>query len=198
MELGAGPVSAEPDSIEQVVRTRLRSLRTTMGLSLDALAERSHLSASTISRIETGKRTISLDVLLPLAAALQIDLASLLDLGTDDDVVIRPQPSRVGDRTTWMLSRPTGPTVALKQRIEPTTRGHEQRVHPGHDWFFVTEGRIRLVLGDREIVVEQGEAAEFSTMTPHAIEAIDEPAEVIMIFDREGHRAHTHDEVDAT
>ena len=59
---------AELNEIERVVRTRLRSLRTTLGLSLDELAERTNLSPSTISRIETGNRTISLDVLLPLAA----------------------------------------------------------------------------------------------------------------------------------
>ena len=34
-------------------------------------------------------------------------------------------------------------------------------------------------------------------MTPHAISAIDDPAEVIMIFDRDGHRAHTHGDADA-
>lgn len=54
--------------LEQLVRTRLRSLRTTLGLSLDELATRTNLSPSTISRVETGKRTISLDVLLPLVA----------------------------------------------------------------------------------------------------------------------------------
>ncbi|MEM9038676.1 MAG: XRE family transcriptional regulator [Actinomycetota bacterium] len=185
------------DDIEHVVRTRLRSLRSSMGLSLDDLAARTHLSASTISRIETGKRTISLDVLLPLASALQIDLEALLDLGGDEDVVIRPRPSHSPDRTTWLLSRPTGSTIALKQRIEPTSQPPDQRVHPGHDWFFVLEGRVRLALGDRDIVVEQGEAAQFSTMTPHAISAIDDPAEVIMIFDRDGHRAHTHGDADA-
>src|SRR5690606_37939793 len=57
----------EEIEIEQVVRTRLRSLRTTLGLSLHELAARTDLSPSTISRVETGKRTISLDVLIPLA-----------------------------------------------------------------------------------------------------------------------------------
>src|SRR5256714_11100215 len=104
----------EPNEIEQAVRTRLRSLRTTLGLSLDELAERANLSPSTISRVETGKRTISLDVLLPLAAALQVDLDALLDVRSDDDIVIRPTPSTAGKRTTWMLSRPTGSTIAVK------------------------------------------------------------------------------------
>ena len=185
---------AELKEIEQVVRTRLRSLRNTLGLSLDELAARTNLSASTISRVETGKRTISLDVLLPLAAALQIDLDALLDVRGDDDVVIHPTPNSSGQRTTWMLSRPTSRTLAIKMRLEPTDEAADQRVHPGHDWFFVIEGRVRLSLGDRQITVEEGEAAEFTTMTPHAFAAIGRPAEIIMIFDRDGQRAHIHNE----
>lgn len=183
---------AEANEIERVVRTRLRSLRTTLGLSLDELAGRANLSASTISRVETGKRTISLDILLPLAAALQVDIDALLDVRSDDDVVIRPTPSTSGQRTTWMLNRPTGSTIAVKMRLEPTRMPPDQRVHPGHDWFFVLEGRVRLSLGDREITVETGEAAEFATMTPHAFAAVDGPAELIMIFDRDGQHAHVH------
>jgi DNA-binding XRE family transcriptional regulator/quercetin dioxygenase-like cupin family protein len=183
---------APQTDVEEVVRTRLRSLRTTLGLTLDELAARTNLSPSTISRVETGKRTISLDILLPLAAGLHVDLDSLLDVQSDDDVVIRPAPNRSGDRTTWTLSRATGRTLAVKMRLEPVSRAPELRVHPGHDWFFVIEGRVRLSLGEREIVVEAGEAAEFATMTPHAFTAIDRPAELIMIFDRDGERVHVH------
>ena len=185
---------AEPNEIEQVVRTRLRSLRQTLGLSLDELAARAHLSASTISRIETGKRTISLDVLLPLVSSLQVGLDALFDVRSDDDVVIRPVPSSSGERTTWMLSRPTGNTIAVKIRLEPTDRTPTPRVHPGQDWFFVTEGQVRLLLGEREIIVETGEVAEFPTMTPHSFGAWGGPAELIMIFDRDGQRAHVHHE----
>lgn len=180
------------DEIERVVRTRLRSLRTTQGLSLDELAARTNLSASTISRVETGKRTISLDILLPLVTALQVNLDALLDVRDDEDVVIRPTPNGSGERTTWTLSRPASTTVAVKMQLKPTRRAAEQQVHPGHDWFFVTEGRVRLSLGEREITVETGEAAEFATMTPHAVAAVDGPAELIMIFDRDGQRAHVH------
>lgn len=182
----------DTDQIERVVRSRLRSLRQTLGLSLDELAARTNLSPSTVSRIETGNRTISLDVLVPLARALQIDLDALLDIRHDDDVVIRPVASRSGERTTWTLNRPTGNTIAIKVRLEPRKRRPVQQVHPGHDWFFVIEGRVRLLLGDRDVVVNTGEAAEFATMTPHAIAAIDAPAELIMIFDRDGQRAHVH------
>lgn len=180
------------DDVEQVVRTRLRSLRTTLGLSLEELSKRTNVSASTISRIETGHRTISLDVLVPLATALQVDLDALLDVSGDDDVVIRPSPSRSGKRTTWMLSRPTGSTIAVKTRLEPRRQTDELRVHPGHDWFFVLSGRVRLRLGDRDIIVETGEAAEFNTMTPHAVSPEGAPAEIIQIFNRDGLHAHVH------
>lgn len=181
--------------IDNLVRTRLRSLRQALGWSLDALGERSHLSPSTISRIETGKRSVSLDVLLPLARALQIDLDSLLEGDNDDaDVVIRPVPAHRPGMTTWSLSRPTGSTASFKMRFEPTGHPPELRVHPGHDWFYVLDGRVGLRLGERTILVETGEAAEFSTMTPHAIEPLDGPAELVMVFDRDGQRAHLHSE----
>ena len=178
--------------IEALARSRLRSLRTTLGYSLDELAARTNLSPSVISRVETGRRTLSLDVLVPLANALQVSLDALFEAPGDEDVVIRPSPHSSGTRTTWPLSRPDGRTIAVKVRLEPSPAKPAQRVHPGHDWFVVLEGRIRLWLGDREIDVSTGEAAEFSTMTPHSFSALDEPAEVIMIFDREGQRAHVH------
>lgn len=183
---------AGASDIEALARERLRSLRTTLGLSLDDLAAQTNLSASTISRIETGKRNLGIDVLVPLANALQVSLDVLFEVA-DDDVVIRPVAHGSGSRTTWMLSRPDGRTTAAKLRLEPTGSRPEQRVHPGHDWFFVIEGRVRLWLGERTIAVETGEAAEFSTMTPHAFSALGRPAELVMIFDRDGQRAHVHD-----
>ncbi|QGN49237.1 helix-turn-helix domain-containing protein [Micromonospora sp. WMMD558] len=178
--------------VERLARTRLRSIRTTLGYSLDELAQRSNLSPSTISRVETGKRTLSLDVLVPLAGALQVSLDVLFETTSDEDVVIRPAQHRSGSRTTWPLSRVDGRTMAMKIRLEPEATTPAQRVHPGYDWFLVLEGRVLLWLGERQIEVAKGEAAEFSTMTPHSMTALDEPAELIMIFDREGQRAHLH------
>ena len=178
--------------IEALARSRLRGLRTALGYSLDELAGRTKLSPSTISRVETGRRTLSLDVLVPLANALQVSLDALFETPTDDDVVIRPVSHNDGARTTWPLSRPDGRTVAMKMRLEPSEVPPSQRVHPGHDWFLVLEGRVRLWLGERQVDVDAGEAAEFATMVPHAVTALGGPAELIMVFDRDGQRAHVH------
>jgi quercetin dioxygenase-like cupin family protein len=90
----------------------------------------------------------------------------------------------------WTLSQPTSRTAVTKMRLEPSDQPRQMKVHPGTDLFYVLKGRIRLRLGDRVMVVEAGEAAEFSCMTAHAFDAIDAPAELIMLFDADGRRAH--------
>lgn len=184
--------------LDGLVRERIRGLRLARGWSLDALASRCFLSPSTLSRIETGHRRIALDQLVPLAKALGTTLDDLVDTAEDDDVVIRPEPQQAPGRTTWLLSRERAVhgKVVAKMRIAPRepARPDHLRTHPGRDWFTVLSGTARLQLGDRTILVQAGDAADFSTMVPHSIGAHDGPVEILSIFDRDGERAHLHDE----
>ena len=186
----------QDDGLDGLVRQRIRGLRMARGWSLDDLAARCYLSPSTLSRIETGHRRIALDQLAPIARALGTTLDQLVEsAAADDDVVIRPQRDEVRGMTTWMLSREPGPhgvTVAKMRITKPAPRRgtDELGVHPGKDWFTVLSGTIVLLLGERTILVEAGQAAEFSTMTPHAVGAHDGPAEILCIFDHDGQRTH--------
>ncbi len=180
------------DLIDEVVRQRIRSLRVARGWTLDTLASRCFLSASTLSRIETGHRRIALDQLVPIAQALGTTLDQLVEPAGDDDVVIRPEPETSAGSTVWLLSRERdrrGVTIA-KMRITPDRVVTEPQVHPGYEWFTVLSGTVRLLLGGRTILVREGQAAEFPTMTPHRLEAHDGPVELLTIFDHEGERAH--------
>ncbi|MBC2638333.1 MULTISPECIES: helix-turn-helix domain-containing protein [unclassified Rhodococcus (in: high G+C Gram-positive bacteria)] len=182
--------------LDAVIRQRIRGLRVARGWSLDALAARCYLSPSTLSRIETGHRRIALDQLVPIARALGTTLDQLVESAEDDDVVIRPQPEHTRGLTTWLLSRERalhGATVA-KMRITPERPAGPEHVsvHPGHEWFTVLSGTARLHLGERTILIEEGAAAEFSTMVPHSIGAHDGPVEILTIFDHDGERAHLH------
>ena len=181
--------------LDSLVRKRIRGLRVARGWSLDDLAGRCYLSPSTLSRIETGHRRISLDQLSSIARALGATLDQLVESVDDDDVVIRPQRDEARGITTWMLSREAGPqgvTVA-KMRItrpEPRRGVDELKVHTGKEWFTVLSGTIVLLLGERTIRIEAGQAAEFSTMVPHAFGALGGPAEILGIFDHDGQRTH--------
>ena len=188
------PMTQDPE-IERTARHRLRTLRTARGWTIDDLARRSHLSASTISRIETGHRRLALDHLVTLARALDTSVDELLvDDGADGDVVIRPTRDTIHGATYWMLTRPDDASgrVVAKMRLRAAKRPPEPQVHPGRDWFYVLEGTVRLGVSGQEHLVRAGQAAEFDTMRPHWMAGYGGPAELLTIFDRHGERAHLH------
>lgn len=183
---------SEDVELEELARRRLRTLRQARGWTLDDLAARAHVGASTISRIETGRRRLAVDQLVSLTRALGVTVDELL-AGDGDAVVIRPTAStEPGGATVWLLNRRDDGSgrVVAKMRLPASTTTPELRVHPGSDWFHVVSGTVRLVLGGREHVVAAGEAASFDTMTPHCMAAVGGPAEIITIFDHHGERAH--------
>jgi transcriptional regulator with XRE-family HTH domain len=175
---------------DELVRARLKALRVERGLSQEQVAERAGMAASTLSRLESGARRLALDHLTPLAGALGVEVGDLLAPATDDPRV-REQTRIVEGIVIRPLSRraPGGLIVARMdfpaERTIPDPRSHE-----GHEWVYVIAGRIRLVLGDDDLILEPGEAAEFSTWTPHWMGAIGGPAQAIAIFGPHGERVH--------
>ena len=186
--------------LDSVIRHRIKGLRQARGWSLDVLAAQCFLSPSTLSRIETGHRRISLDQLVPLAKALGTTLDQLVESASDDDVVIRPTRDDARGYTLWPLMgerTPQGLTVAKMRLTAVASETGEQHlgVHPGREWFTVLSGTVHLQLGERAIQVNAGEAAEFSTMLPHAVYAVDAPAELLIILTRDGEAAHLFNRV---
>ncbi|MDR2252781.1 MAG: cupin domain-containing protein [Bifidobacteriaceae bacterium] len=75
--------------------------------------------------------------------------------------------------------------------LTPTNEPIQTRSHDGYEWRYVLRGRARVILGDRELVIEAGQAAEFDTRLPHGVAALGgEPVEILAIFNRSGERIH--------
>ncbi|WP_028066659.1 helix-turn-helix domain-containing protein [Solirubrobacter soli] len=182
----------QDDSLDDVARRRLRALRQARGWSLDELARRANIGASTLSRLETGGRRIALDHLVVLARVFDTTVDELLVNDDEDDVVIRPRQNTAGGSTYWLLTPPDDGSgrVVVKMRLPPRERLDDTRVHPGRDWFYVLSGVVRLRLANREVLVPAGRAASFNTMTPHSLGGHDGPAEILSILDHHGERAH--------
>jgi transcriptional regulator with XRE-family HTH domain len=187
-------IADEP--VGERVRRRLRELRLERGLTLEAVASRASIDVSTLSRLEAGKRRLALDHLPGLAAALGVTADELVSPPRRPDPRVRRPPQRFEGLTMWPLTRhgQAGGVHAFKLRIdaERSVPPDPLPVHDGHDWMYVTSGRMRLLLGDDALVIEPGEAVEFSTWVPHWFGAIDEPVEALAIFGPTGERVHLH------
>jgi len=186
------------ESVDVRVRRRLRELRTERGLTLAQVAERARIDLSTLSRLESGKRRLTLDHLPPLAAALGVRTDDLIGVRSTQDPRVRPQARRLaGGIVMWPLTRHSGAGGLHAYKLAISARNTEPpaelHVHEGHDWLYVLSGRLRLLLGDAEHVIEAGEAVEFTTWTPHWFGALDGPVEVLLIAGPQGERVHLHD-----
>ncbi|MBJ6647436.1 helix-turn-helix domain-containing protein [Streptomyces griseoincarnatus] len=179
------------DDVLAEVGPRLRRIRKDREVTLAALAEATGISVSTLSRLESGQRKPGLDLLLPIAQAHQVSLDELVGAPPVGDPRVRSRPIVHGGRTHWPLTRQPGGLQAYKvlepkRRLEP-----EPRTHEGYEWLYILSGKLRLVLGDHDVVLTAGEAAEFDTRVPHWFGSTGEgPVEFLSLFGPQGERMH--------
>lgn len=175
------------------VGPRLRALRRDRGITLADLAATTGVSESTLSRLESGQRRATLELLLPLARTYDVPLDDLVGAPRTGDPRIHLKPIRRFGMIFVPLSRRPGGTQAFKMIIparpkplEPTPQTHE-----GFEWLYVLNGRLRLVLGERDLTLPPGEAAEFDTSLPHWLGSADGGVvELLILFGLQGMRAH--------
>jgi transcriptional regulator with XRE-family HTH domain len=188
--VSAGPVDGLGDVLA-AVGPRLRALRRRRGVTLADLHAATGISVSTLSRLESGARRPTLELLLPLARAHGVPIEELVGAPPTGDPRVHLRPVRRGDTTFVPLTGRPGGTQAYKVIMPPRPADQEPKSHEGYEWLYVLNGRLRLVLGDRELVLVPGEAAEFDTHVPHLLGSADDgPVELLMLFGRQGERAH--------
>jgi transcriptional regulator with XRE-family HTH domain len=181
----------EFDEVLDAVGPRLRALRQRRDQTLAQLSERTGISVSTLSRLESGQRRPTLELLLPLAREHQVPLDELVDAPQTGDPRVHPRPVHRHGMTLVPLSRRPGGLQAYKLVVPVTTREPEQQVHEGYDWLYVLSGRVRLLLGEHDLMLGPGEVAEFDTRTPHWFgNPGPGAAELLALFGPQGERMH--------
>ncbi|ANY09125.1 helix-turn-helix domain-containing protein [Pseudonocardia sp. HH130630-07] len=175
------------------VGTRLAGLRSERGMTLGEVAAGTGISVSTLSRLESGGRRPTLELLLPLAAAYQVPLDELVAAPPVGDPRVRLRARTVHGTTVVPLTERPGGLQAFKMVVPWRGDDPSPQVHEGYEWLYVLDGRLRLVLGEHDIVLGAGEAAEFDTHVPHWFGAADRnrPVEVLSLFGPQGEKIHT-------
>ena len=172
-----------------LVGPRLRRIRAQQGVTLIALSDQTGISKSTLSRLENGQRRPTLELLLPLAHAYRIPLDDLVGAPDVGDPRVRLQPRRVNGRTVLPLTRHPDGAQAWKIIIPVTQSIPTMRKHDGFEWLYVLTGRMRLILGEQDLVLGTGDAVDFDTRISHWFGSNgEESAEVLSVFRRPGER----------
>lgn len=170
---------------------RLRALRSQRGVTLTELAAATGISKSTLSRLESGQRKPSLELLLPIAQAHRVPLDELVGAPEVGDPRIRLRPQKRGARVVVPLTQYPSGMHAWKVFIPPERKRPQLKTHEGYEWLYVLSGELRLLLGGHDIVMKAGEVAEFDTQVPHWFGAAgDRPVEVLSLLGKQGERAH--------
>ena len=183
--------AADPDveaALSQV-GPRLRQLRAHRGMTLTDVAARTGISKSTLSRLESGQRRPSLELLLPLTKTYRVPLDDLVGAPEVGDPRIRLKPHSRNGRTVVPLSRQPGGVQAWKMVIPKAQAAPELKTHEGYEWLYVLSGRLRVVIAEHDVVLASGEVAEFDTRVPHWFGSTGEqPVEVLSVFGPQGER----------
>ena len=185
------------DDVEKTLGTvgfQLRALRRDRGTTLAELSAATGISVSTLSRLESGSRRPTLEQLLPLAKAHNVTLDELVGAPPTGDPRLHLRPiSCHGGMTILPLTRRPGGIQAYKFVLSAAARPKDPspQAHEGYEWLYVLNGRLRLVLGEHDLVLTPGEVAEFDTHLPHWFGAAGtESVEFLSLFGKQGERAH--------
>jgi transcriptional regulator with XRE-family HTH domain len=164
--------STMPDTLNTRLADRVRELRATRGLSLDALATRSGVSRSMISVIERGESSPTAVVLEKLSAGLGVPLASLFDGPSSDPDVPTGPVARREDQPEWRdpasgylrrnVSPPGVPQPMQIVEVEFPARARVAFETGVRDYrvdqqVWVLEGTIDITMGDERFRLRDGD-----------------------------------------
>lgn len=180
------------DQALAAVGPRLRELRRQRETTLAGLSAATGISVSTLSRLESGARRPTLELLLPLARAHGVTLDELAGAPPTGDPRIHLPPVTRNGMIMLPLTRRAGGILAFKNLIPATSSRTEPqpKTHEGYEWIYVLNGQLRLVLGEHDLVLSPGEAAEFDTRVPHWFGGTGTGSvEFLSLFGTQGERA---------
>jgi transcriptional regulator with XRE-family HTH domain len=168
---------SEEVHMSSVLACKIRKLRRELGLTIREVADRSGLAVSMISQVERGIVSPSILSLRRIGGALNVPAFYFLIEGSDLDGIV----VRVGERKTlrlpgydasYQLLSPT-----LDKRVEviffelpPGGQSCEvPMAHSGEEHLTVLSGRLKVIMPDREAILEEGDCIYFNEMLPHQV-----------------------------
>jgi transcriptional regulator with XRE-family HTH domain len=179
------------EKLEEALGNRLRDLRRQQALSLRALAEKSGLSANTLSLIENGKTSPSVATLQQIAIALNIPITAFFEIKINREPVIHTKhDQRPGNNFLHGKLEELGSGIG-NEGLQPfviifdarSDSGPQPLTHDGSEFIFCLEGRVVYNVIGEEYTLEPGDSLMFSSKMPHTwYNPLDTTSKVIIVM----------------
>ena len=177
------PVEPVPADLLRTIGSRLRALRKTQKIRLLELAKAAGVDAATISRIETGQMTGTLESHMKLARALGVKLTALyegleeaqakrgvalqLPSSRTEVYVHQAGKSSLSMLTTEVLRKKLMPVLIT---IEPGGSTQKEEARLGTEKFlYVLDGELEATIGGQVHRLKRGSTLYFEASIPHAL-----------------------------
>lgn len=179
------------EKLEIGLGNRLHELRRKQSLSLRALAEKSGLSANTLSLIENGKTSPSVSTLQQIALALNIPITAFFEIPVNrNPVVYTKKNQRDGIAFAHGVLEELGNSIGSEGlqpfvvTFEPQTNsGPEPLTHDGSEFIYCLAGRVLYNVAGQEYSLEPGDSLLFTSNMPHIwSNPLDERSRVIIVM----------------
>lgn len=172
---------------------RLRAAREHRGATLTGVSRATGISLSTLSRVETGRRRPTLEVLVRLAKEYGVPLDELAGTAPESGPRISTSQRFGDDKAVLPLTPYVGGLHAHKHILPPVEEppGRPRQIsHDGYEWLCVLYGRLWLALGAQDLILAAGDVAEFDTRTAHGVANAGPggPVEYLVLFGPQGER----------
>lgn len=173
----------------------VKTLRQRIGLTLNELAQRSNVAASTISKIEGGQLSPGYEIIVRLAQGLEVDVAELFrsqfavaatgrrGVTLNGEGTLYDTPNYSYEALVSDVARKEFIPLRTKIRAREHIAWEELPSHGGEEFVFVISGKIRLYSEHYEpLELSPGDSVYFDSRAGHALVSIsDEDADVLWI-----------------
>ncbi|MCQ2975824.1 MAG: XRE family transcriptional regulator [Bacteroidales bacterium] len=175
----------------KAIAERLIALREVLDLSLEDVSAKTGISPEQIAKFESGESDIPMSYICDVAQAYNIQPSAIIS--GEEPKMQSYFLTRKGKGVSMERSKAykylalaAGFKNAIIEPFEVTIQPFENislNSHTGQEFNFLLEGRAKIQVGEKQMIMEEGDSIYFDSTRPHGLIALDnKPARFLAII----------------
>lgn len=171
--------------IKKIVGKKLKAIRLKQEMTIQVLAEKSHVSSNMISRIERGLTIPSVEILMRLAMVFDKSINYFVEDVSTSHEIVHTRPGQ-RDKTVYDDEHNMHTESFTSGLRDPQfmsffctvqrggSSGQQNMYHPGDELIYVLAGRLQMTIVEEVYILETGDSLSFKSHLPHRWDNIGE------------------------